>query len=109
MFRRVVLASSHKWYELGELDPSRLWDADRWNLSLEPYWALHDEIRTDAASRGPDMFIVNEGPGRWDVRQILDDPAGHHDWAICAEVDLEASQRSGTAVLKVTTVEPLYR
>ncbi|HEY9417654.1 MAG TPA: DUF3516 domain-containing protein [Pseudonocardia sp.] len=109
MFRRVLLASRHQWYELGELDPSRLWDADRWHLSLEPYWERHDEIRTDAASRGPDLFIVNEGPGRWDVRQILDDPAGHHDWAICAEVDLDASHRSGTAVLKVTTVEPLYR
>jgi superfamily II RNA helicase len=108
MFRRVLLASRHKWDELGELDPSRLWDADRWHLSLEPYWEHYHEIRTDAASRGPDLFIVDEGPGRWDVRQILDDPEQHHDWAIRAEVDLDASHRSGTAVLKVTTVEPLY-
>ncbi|MGI8814939.1 MAG: DUF3516 domain-containing protein, partial [Pseudonocardia sp.] len=109
MFRRVQLAARRRWDELGELDPSRLWDADRWHLSLEPYWQLHDEIRTDAGARSPELFIVEEGPGRWDVRQILDDPANYHDWAICAEVDLEASHRAGTAVLTVTTVEPLYR
>ncbi|MDQ2708225.1 MAG: DUF3516 domain-containing protein [Actinomycetota bacterium] len=109
MFRRVQLAARRRWDELGELDPSRLWDADRWHLSLAPYWQLHDEIRTDAGARSPELFIVEEGPGRWDVRQILDDPANYHDWAICAEVDLEVSHRAGTAVLKVTTVEPLYR
>ncbi|MGQ0479653.1 MAG: DEAD/DEAH box helicase [Pseudonocardia sp.] len=108
MFRRVQLAARRQWDELGALDPSRLWDADRWHLSLEPYWAEHDEIRTDANARGPELFVVDEGPGRWDVRQILHDPAGHHNWAICAEVDLEASHVAGTAVLKVTTVEPLY-
>jgi superfamily II RNA helicase len=108
MFRRVQLAARRKWDELGELDPTGLWDADRWHLSLEPYWELHDEIRTDAGARGPELFIVDEGPGRWDVRQIIDDPEQYHDWAICAEVDLEASHRSGSAVLKVTTVEPLY-
>ncbi|MBV9315396.1 MAG: DUF3516 domain-containing protein [Pseudonocardia sp.] len=109
MFRRVQLAARKRWDELGALDPTQLWDADRWHLSLEPYWQQHDEIGTDAHARGPRLFIVDEGPGRWNVRQILDDPAGYHDWAICAEVDLEASHRAGTAVLNVTTVEQLYQ
>lgn len=109
MFRRVQLAARRRWAELGELDSGRLWDADRWQLSLEPYWAQHDEIRTDAHARGPELFVVDEGPGRWDVRQILDDPEEYHDWAICAEVDLDESHRTGTAVLKVTTVQQLYR
>jgi hypothetical protein len=38
------------------------------------------------------------------VRQILDDPAGDHDWGISAEVDLAASDEAGTAVLRVTDV-----
>ncbi|WP_028935250.1 DEAD/DEAH box helicase [Pseudonocardia spinosispora] len=109
MFRRVQLASRKQWDQLGEMDPSGVWDADQWHLALEPYWEEFDEIRTDAHSRGPDLFIVDEGPGRWDVRQILDDPEDHHDWAICAEVDLEASHKAGTAVLKVTTVERLFQ
>jgi hypothetical protein len=35
------------------------------------------------------------------VRQILDDPAGDHDWGIEVEVDLEASDADGAAVLQV--------
>ena len=43
---------------------------------------------------------------RWLVRQVLDDPAGDHDWAISAEVDLAASDEEGAAVVWVTAVEP---
>ncbi|HEY2207017.1 MAG TPA: DUF3516 domain-containing protein [Pseudonocardia sp.] len=106
MFRRVQLAANKQWDELGALDPSRLWDADRWHLSLERYWEQFDEIRTDAHARSPDLFRVAENPGRWEIHQVLDDPEGYHEWSITAEVDLEASHRAGTAVLKVIAVEP---
>ena len=42
----------------------------------------------------------SEAPGRWSVRQVLDDPAGDHDWALEAEVDLAASDEEGTAVVR---------
>jgi hypothetical protein len=45
--------------------------------------------------------------GRWVVRQILDDPAGDHDWGISAEVDLGASDAAGTAVVRITAVDRL--
>jgi hypothetical protein len=35
------------------------------------------------------------------VRQILDDPDGNHDWGIDVEVDLEASDEEGSAVIRV--------
>jgi hypothetical protein len=35
------------------------------------------------------------------VRQILDDPAGHHDWFIDVEVDLAASDEEGAAVVRL--------
>ena len=41
------------------------------------------------------------------VRQVLDDPAGDHDWGISAEVDLRASDEAGAAVLRVTAVDRL--
>ncbi|MDT7601680.1 MAG: hypothetical protein QOK26_3757 [Pseudonocardiales bacterium] len=106
MFRRVQLVARKRWDELGELDPSGLWDADRWHLAMERYYEQFDEIRTDAHARGPDLFRVTEGPGRWEIHQVLDDPDGFHEWSISAEVDLDASQRAGTAVLKVIAVEP---
>ncbi|MGH3718435.1 MAG: DEAD/DEAH box helicase [Pseudonocardiaceae bacterium] len=109
LFRRVELAARQRWDELGELDgdiSSRDagWDAQAWRHALEPYFDEHREIGTGADARGPDLLIIDHQPGRWVVRQILDDPAGYHDWAINAEVDLAASDESGIAVLRVTTV-----
>jgi hypothetical protein len=41
------------------------------------------------------LFDLTEHPGRWLVRQVLDDPEGWHDAAIVAEVDLAASDEAG--------------
>ena len=55
--------------------------------------------------------IVDEAPadlpGRWLVRQILDDPAGDHDWGIRADVDLAASAEQGVAVVRVLGMDRL--
>ena len=36
----------------------------------------------------------------WHVRQTFSDPEGDHDFAIAADVDLDASQEEGEAVFK---------
>ncbi|BAS17952.1 atp-Dependent helicase [Arthrobacter sp. Hiyo8] len=51
--------------------------------------------------------MITEEPGIWRVRQIFDDPARNHDWGVSAEVDLAASDESGTAVVRVTSVNRL--
>jgi hypothetical protein len=51
--------------------------------------------------------MIDYQADRWLVRQILDDPAGHHDWAITAEVDLAASDEAGVAMVRVSEVGPL--
>jgi hypothetical protein len=106
LFRRVQLAADQRWDELGELDPSREWDAARWRAALEPYFAEFDEIRTDAHARGPALFRVTEDTDHWEVHQVLDDPEGFHEWAIRARVDLDDTQRSGTPALAITAVQP---
>ncbi|NLH70038.1 MAG: DUF3516 domain-containing protein, partial [Brooklawnia sp.] len=40
---------------------------------------------------------------RWQVTQIIDDPAGNHDWQIRAEVDLDASDELGELALRVVS------
>src|SRR5947208_1071173 len=40
--------------------------------------------------------------GRWIVRHILDEPAGDHNWASTADVDLAAPDAAGTAVIRIT-------
>ena len=107
LFRRVELAARRQYWPLGELDGDDGWDADAWVAALEPYFAEHASILTGADARGPALFGVQEEPGRWRVRQIIDDPAGDHDWGISADVDLAASDEAGEAVVHVTAVDRL--
>jgi superfamily II RNA helicase len=107
MFRRVELAARRDWEALGELDGESGWDADAWREALAPYFAAHDEIGTGPDARGPHLLLV-EAEGRvWRVAQVLDDPAGDHDWRIEAVVDLDASADVGTAVVAVSDVRKL--
>ncbi len=107
LFRRVELAALRRYDELGAMDAEAGWDAGAWAAALEPYFAEHDEIGTGPDARGPGLLIINEQAGRWSVRQILDDPAGDHDWGISAVIDLAASDAAGAAVLRVTDVGQL--
>jgi hypothetical protein len=107
LFRRVELAALRRWEELGELDGEDGWDGEAWAEALGPYYAEHDDIGTGANARGPAMLIIDESPGVWSARQIFDDPAGDHDWGFSATVDLAASDETGVAVIKVTSVGQL--
>ncbi len=107
LFRRVELAALRRWSEVGELDAEAGFDAQRWRLAGEAYFAEHDAIGTGPQARGPDLFLVEEQPGRWRVRQVFDDPAGDRDWGISADVELAASDEAGTAVVRVTGVDRL--
>jgi superfamily II RNA helicase len=104
LFRRVELAALRRWDELGALDAEAGWDADAWEEALEPYFAEHTDIGTGPDARGPALLMIDQGRDRWTVRQILDDPAGHHDWAITAEVDLAESDELGAAAVRILTV-----
>jgi len=102
MFRRVELAGLRRWDALAELDPGIDWAG-----SLEGYFADHAAIQTGPDARGPALLQITTHRDRWEVRQVLDDPAGDRDWGIRAEVDLAASDETGTAVLTVLAVEQL--
>jgi superfamily II RNA helicase len=105
MFRRVQLASLRRWIDLGELDPD--FGQETWEDGIEAYFDEHDSIGTGPDARGPQMLQIAKEPGRWVVRQVIDDPEGDHDWGITATVDLEASDEAGEAVLTVTGFESL--
>jgi hypothetical protein len=103
----VELAARRLWDALGELDAEDGWHAQQWAEAMAGYFAGHDALLTGADARGPAMLVIDERPGRWGVRQILDDPAGDHDWAITAEVDLAQSDDQGRAAVHVTAVDRL--
>ena len=101
LFRRVELFARRRWHDLGVLDADSGWTAQRWKEVGDAYFAEHDDVGIGADARGPALLIFDRQPGVWRVRQILDDPAGDHDWGFDAEVDLEASDEEGTAVIRL--------
>jgi hypothetical protein len=107
LFRRVELAALRRHDDLGELDADAGWDAAAWAEALGNYFAQHDSIGTGPDARGPAMLLIEARPERWLVRQILDDPAGDHDWGISAEIDLAASDEAAALAIRVTEVGQL--
>jgi hypothetical protein len=101
LFRRVELFARRRWHDLGELDRASGWTSERWEDVIRAYFDEHADVGTGADARGPAMLIIDRQPQLWRVRQILDDPAGDHDWGFDVEVDLEASDEQGAAVLRV--------
>ena len=114
MYKRVEFIATEKSADLGRLDadwgmPERAWDA-----TLDDLYANHDEFLTDADARSSKFFVVDDSREKtahtWHVRQILSDVEGDHDWAIDADVDLDATQASGEVTLsnyRVDTIENL--
>jgi superfamily II RNA helicase len=102
LWRRVQLAALQRDDELVALDADAAWPE-----ALDAYYAEHDAIGTGPDARSAARIVIREHPERWAVRQILDDPAGDHDWGIDAEVDLAASRESGTAVVRVAGLNRL--
>jgi len=101
LFRRVELFARRRWYDLGQLDTDAGWTADRWEEVVHHYFDEHDDVGTGADARGPALLIIDRQSAVWRVRQILDDPAGEHDWGFEVEVDLEASDEEGAAVIRL--------
>jgi len=106
-FRRVELAARRDWSSLGELDEEPGWDEARWEAAFVPYFEEHTAIGTGAAARGAGLWQVAEMPGRWEVRQVLDDPEGDHDWALVLSIDLGRSDEIGEPAVQPLAVELL--
>ncbi|MEY9213273.1 DUF3516 domain-containing protein [Thermobifida halotolerans] len=107
LFRRVELAALRRYRELGELDGENGWDAEAWEEAMAAYYDEHETLGTGPDARGPQLLLIEEQEGLWEVRQIFDDPAGDHDWGITAQVDLASSDAEGRAVVHVVAVDRL--
>ena len=109
--RRVELASRRRWAQLGELDaeatPKDAWKASTWEDAFAAYFAEHDTIGSGAPARDGALFQVTTSADRWRVRQVLDDPAGDHEWALVLDVDLAASDEAGAPAIRPVGVERL--
>ncbi|HEX5367065.1 MAG TPA: DUF3516 domain-containing protein [Acidimicrobiales bacterium] len=104
LFRWVELLSRRAHVELvGRVD-GPAWRPEDVDAAMAPYWQRHDEVGIGAAARSAELCQVAERPDGWVVRQVLDDPAGDHDWAITAHVDLVASDAEGRPVIELVSL-----
>ncbi|WP_101947400.1 RNA helicase [Mycobacterium sp. 3519A] len=101
LFKRVQLFARRRSDELAQLDAGSGWTSERWDDVIDAYFTEHDDVGTGADARGPALLIIDRQPGVWRLRQILDDPAGDHDWGFDVEVDLEASDEEGAPVIRM--------
>lgn len=129
LFARVELMARDDVEALAEMDSASGWGQERWDQALERYWQEYDWLGTDQAARSVALAPLDEHPddaalaaagvsealrealeraGRevWLATQVLEDPAGDHDWRITALVDLAASDKQERAVLRVLSVGP---
>ncbi len=103
MFRRIELASRDDVDALAALEQSHpVMTRAKWDSALGDYWDSHDSIGVGADARGPGLFVVVQKGRVWHVRQIVDDPAGDHDWAITALVDLDECDEAGELIIHTT-------
>ena len=107
VFKRVLAAAFDRVEELGELDGPHGFGEGEWGAALERYYDKYDSMGSGAAARSVGLLTIDRSAsasGTWRFRQVLDDPAGDHDWAIEGVVDLAASAEVGDAVIVVERV-----
>ncbi|MET3637548.1 DEAD/DEAH box helicase [Curtobacterium oceanosedimentum] len=106
LFQRVLLAAADDVAGLAALDGAAGFGQDEWDAVLEEYYEEHDTIGTDGDARSMAYLVLDEhGSGRtWRARQIFADPEGDKDFGFSATIDLDASDETGEAVVRVTEI-----
>jgi hypothetical protein len=115
MFQKVQLAAGDRFAELGALESAAaalsdtrvVMSAAAWETALGAYWDEHETMDAGPAARAPGLLMIERSPGTrtWSVRQIINDPEEHHDWAIVATVDLDASDAAGEPVIRTQSFQ----
>ena len=104
LFSRVRLAAHCDVAALGEMDADWGFGERAWAQVLDDYYNAHEEVLLDADARSKAYLILNDTDESeqhvWHVRQIFHDELGDNDFAIAADVDLDATQAGDGVVFK---------
>ena len=104
LFRRVRLAAADDHETLGEADVDNGFPAHKWRAALDEYYDAHEDVLIDADARSMAFLAIDESDEEaehvWHVQQTFSDPDGDHDFAIRADVDLDATQEGDGVVFK---------
>lgn len=102
LFSRVRMAAHRDTAGLGEADGEWGFGERAWMQALDEYYEEHEEVLLDADARSKAYLMFDEADEEelhaWHVRQIFHDEAGDNDFAIVADVDLDATQEGDGVV-----------
>ena len=102
LFYRVRLAAQGNVAELGAADAEWGFGERAWGQALDAYAAEHGEVLIDADARSAKYLVIDESDEEtahvWHVRQIFHDPEFANDFALAADVDLDATQSTDGVV-----------
>jgi hypothetical protein len=122
MFQKVLLAARDRAEALAQLEaasaaltdpPGKVtMGADAWEAALGAYWEEYDTMGTGPDARGPELLLIDREPAdgarAWTVRQIVEDPEEHRDFAIVACIDLDLSDAAGEPVVRTVSFGPAH-
>lgn len=96
LFSRVRAAAHRDVATLGEMDADWGFGERAWAVALDEFYDAHEEVLLDADARSKAYLVLDESDEEsahvWHVRQIFHDVEGDSDFAIAADVDLDATQ-----------------
>jgi superfamily II RNA helicase len=86
-------------------DADDLWDAERFERALAPYFEEYEAILfTPDARNSRRTLIKATRPRRWDVSQVLVDPEGDCIWAIEGAIDLSQRRDPEDPIVQVRRI-----
>ena len=96
LFSRVRASAHRDVATLGEMDADWGFGERAWAMALDEFYDAHEEVLLDADARSKAYLVLDESDEEsahvWHVRQIFHDTEGDSDFAIAADVDLDATQ-----------------
>ena len=96
LFSRVRAAAHRDVAALGAMDGEWGFGERAWAAALDEFYEAHEEVLLDADARSKAYLVIDEADEEsahvWHVRQIFHDADGDSDFAIAADVDLDATQ-----------------
>ncbi|MCB9880140.1 MAG: DUF3516 domain-containing protein, partial [Planctomycetes bacterium] len=87
-------------------DPDEVWDAERLEKALAPFYAAYDRIRFDHDARNAKYTrLVETGPRQWTVTQVLCDDEGDDMWFAEGVIDLRDDPDPAGPLVALTRLE----
>jgi hypothetical protein len=105
MFQFLRTIARKDWNDAAAMIAGGDWTGEKLSAAFAPFFAEHASVRLDPDARSPARTrITKDTAGRWDVVQVVCDPAGNDDWAVFGAIDIESSRKEGRPVLLVERV-----